>query len=161
MTPVRSTFRSPLPRLAMVAGLVCAAAACGEPTVPTRPAQTATAWREPPAYAYTLRSTGGERELIGSFRVWVRAGQVVRAAGLDAGSRAVLRRSPTIVPTIGMLVREMERARREGADRAEAQYAAAGYPRRITVDPSATAADDEADYEISDCTPEARHHGAG
>ncbi|MFG2267066.1 DUF6174 domain-containing protein [Streptomyces sp. NPDC048720] len=155
MNSVRSTSRSPLPRLASVAGLVCAAVACQAPTVSTRPAQSI-AWREPSAYTYTLRSTGGERELIGSFRVSVRAGKVVRATGLDAESRAVVRRSPAIVPTIGTLVREVERARREGADRADARYASTGYPRLITVDWSADAVDDEVRYEISDYTPGGR-----
>ncbi|MFE5402538.1 DUF6174 domain-containing protein [Streptomyces sp. NPDC056580] len=152
MTSVRPTSRYPLPRLASIAGLVCAVAACQGHTVSTHPALT-NAWREPSAYTYTLRSTGGERALTGSFRVSVRAGKVVRAAGLDAESRAAVRRSPTLVPTIGTLLRELERARREGADRADAQYASAGYPRRITVDWSADAVDDEVQYEISDYTP--------
>lgn len=161
MTRARSVSRPSLPRLAMIAGLVCAAAACQGPAVSTQPARTAgTAWREPSAYTYTLRSTGGERALIGSFRVSVRAGKVVRAAGLDAESRAVVRRSPAIVPTIGTLLRELERARREGADRADAQYASAGYPRRITVDWSATAVDDEVRYEMSDYTPGGSRPGA-
>jgi len=161
MTRVRSTSRSPLPRLATIAGLVCGAAACQGPSVSTHPAQTAgTAWQEPSAYTYILRSTGGERALIGSFRVSVRAGKVVRADGLDAESRAVIRRSPTIVPTIGTLVREVEQARREGADRADTEYASAGYPRRITVDWSATAVDDEVRYEISGYTPGGRRPGA-
>ncbi|GEK01504.1 hypothetical protein TNCT1_37800 [Streptomyces sp. 1-11] len=152
MASVRSTSRSPLTRLASIAGLVCAAAACQGHTVSTRPAQT-TAWHEPSAYTYTLRSTGGERPLTGTFRVTVRAGKVVRAAGLDAESRAAVRRSPTLVPTIGTLLRELERARREGADQADVRYASAGYPRRITVDWSATAVDDEVRYEMSDYTP--------
>ncbi|MBJ6641646.1 hypothetical protein H4K36_34495 [Streptomyces sp. DHE7-1] len=162
MTRVRPTSCSPLPRLALIAGLVCAAAACQGPTVSTQPAPAAgSTWREPSAYAYTLRSTGGERALIGTFRVSVRAGKVVRATGLDAESRAVVRRSPTIVPTIGALVRELERARRDGAERAEAEYASAGYPRRITVDGSADAVDDEVRYEVSDYTPGGSRPGAG
>ncbi|MFJ9818435.1 DUF6174 domain-containing protein [Streptomyces sp. NPDC101151] len=150
MASVRLVPRFPLPRLALIAGLVWATTACQGESESLGQAKESTAWREPSAYTYTLKSTGGERLLIGSFRVTVREGKVMHAVGLDEQGRGVVRRSPGTVPTIGALVRELEQARRDGADTAEAEYSTTGYPVRITVDWSVNAADDEAQYVISD-----------
>ncbi|MFI8239401.1 DUF6174 domain-containing protein [Streptomyces sp. NPDC085866] len=151
MTSVRLVPRSALPRLALMAGLVWATAACqGEADVDRTAQAESTAWKEPSAYAYTLKSSGGERLLIGTFRVTVREGKAVRVVGLDEPGRRVVKRSPRAVPTIGGLVKELEQARRDGADTAEAEYSTTGYPLRITLDWSANAADDEAEYTISD-----------
>ncbi|GHI04046.1 hypothetical protein AQI88_07810 [Streptomyces cellostaticus] len=163
MTSVRPVPRSPLPRIALLAGLVWVAAACGAESGSGKAAQAgSSAWKEPSAYTYTLNSTGGERPLTGTFRVTVRDGKVEHAVGLDEQSRRVVQRSPGIVPTIRGLVKELEQARRDGADTAEAEYANAGYPLRITLDPDANAVDDEARYVISDYTPgRAQHCGEG
>ncbi|MFF7122098.1 DUF6174 domain-containing protein [Streptomyces sp. NPDC008240] len=134
-----------------MACLVWATAACqGEAEVNRAARAESTAWKEPSAYTYTLKSSGGERLLIGTFRVTVRKGKTVRAVGLDEQGRRVVKRSPGAVPTIGGLLKELGQARRDGADTAEAEYSTMGHPLRITLDWSANAVDDEAEYAISD-----------
>ncbi|MET8586075.1 DUF6174 domain-containing protein [Streptomyces collinus] len=151
MRPVRSAHRFPLPRLVLVATLVWAAAACqGQDRSDPAGRAGSIAWTEPSAYTYTLTSTGGERLLIGTFRVTVRHRKVAHAVGLDEQGRAVVRRAPDAVPTLGGLLKELAGARRDGADTAEVRYSSAGYPLRITLDRSAAAVDDEARYVISD-----------
>ncbi|WP_333777852.1 DUF6174 domain-containing protein [Streptomyces sp. IBSBF 3136] len=151
MRLVRSARRFPLSRPVLVAGLVWMAAGC-QGQARSHPAEQAgsTAWTEPAAYTYTLRSTGGERLLIGTFRVTVRDRKVAHVAGLDEQGRAVVRRAPDAVPTIGALLRELAEARRDGADTAQARYSGDGHPLRITLDRSADAVDDEARYVIGD-----------
>ncbi|WP_317447013.1 DUF6174 domain-containing protein [Streptomyces collinus] len=151
MRPARSAHRFPPPRLVLVAALVWAAAAC-QGQARSSPAEQAgsIAWTEPSAYTYTLTSTGGERLLIGTFRVTVRDRKAVRVVGLDEQGRAVVRRAPDAVPTLGGLLRELAEARRGGADTAEVRYSSAGHPLRISLDWSADAVDDEARYVISD-----------
>ncbi|MFF7240493.1 DUF6174 domain-containing protein [Streptomyces collinus] len=151
MRPARSAHRFPLLRLVPAAALVCAAAACrGQArSGPAGPAG-GTAWAEPSAYTCTLTSTGGERLLIGTFRVTVRHRKVAHVVGLDEQGRAVVRRAPDSVPTLGGLLKELAEARRDGADTAEVRYAGSGHPLRITLDWSADAVDDEARYVISD-----------
>ncbi|MFF5014817.1 DUF6174 domain-containing protein [Streptomyces sp. NPDC001165] len=151
MASVRLVPRSALPRLALMAGLVWATAACqGEADVNRVAQAESNAWKEPSAYTYTLKSSGGERLLIGTFRVTVQEGKAVRAVGLDEPGRRVVKQSPGAVPTIGALVKELEQARRNGADTADAEFSTTGYPLRITLDRSANAVDDEAEYAISD-----------
>ncbi|WP_405590354.1 DUF6174 domain-containing protein [Streptomyces sp. NBC_01092] len=137
-------------RAVLVAGLVGAVAGCA---TGTETAETPVSWREPDSYAYTLRSSEGERSLIGSFRITVRDGGVVKAVGLDDSGRRVVEDDPDAVPTIGELLDELEQARRDHADTAEAEYAADGHPERITLDWMENAIDDEALYAISDYAP--------
>ncbi|GHH26518.1 DUF6174 domain-containing protein [Streptomyces lanatus] len=137
MTAVSVTARAVL-----VSGLICATAACGTGTADT--------WREPASYTYTLRSSEGERALIGAFRITVRDGTVTKAVGLDDSGRRVVKDNPDAVPTIGQLLDEWEQARRDGADTAEVEYAADGHPERITLDWLENAIDDEALYVVSD-----------
>ncbi|MFJ8629245.1 DUF6174 domain-containing protein [Streptomyces sp. NPDC093568] len=137
-------------RAALVGGLICAAAACG---TETDPARELAPWQEPAAYTYTLRSTEGERSLIGTFRITVRDGAVVKAVGLDDSGRRVVEDIPEEVPTIGELLAELEQARRDDADKAEAEHADDGHPVRISLDWMENAIDDEALYVISDFAP--------
>ncbi|GAA3291422.1 hypothetical protein GCM10020295_08220 [Streptomyces cinereospinus] len=130
----------------LTGGLMCATAACGGGTSPARPSPE---WHEPSSYTYTLRSAQGERPLIGTFRVTVTDGAVTAAAGLDVSGRRVARHNPGAVPTLGELLAELAQARRDGADTAEAEYAADGHPVRITLDWERNALDDEAAYVIS------------
>ncbi|MFJ9742991.1 DUF6174 domain-containing protein [Streptomyces sp. NPDC101166] len=109
------------------------------------------AWEEPVAYSYTLTST--TQVLAGTFRVRVRDGAVTSAEGLDADSRRQARELTGRVPTIGGLLEMLRTARDEGADTAQAQYAADGHPVRITLDWSENAVDDEALYVISSYRP--------
>ncbi|MFE5814831.1 DUF6174 domain-containing protein [Streptomyces sp. NPDC056479] len=139
-------------RAALVGGLICAVAACGSGTE-TAPSQESAAWREPASYTYTLRSSEGERSLIGAFRITVRDGAVVKAVGLDDSGRRVVEDVPDAVPTIAELLAELEQARRDDADRAEAEYADDGHPVRISLDWMKNAIDDEALYAISDFEP--------
>jgi len=57
------------------------------------------------------------------------------------------------VPTIGELLDELEQARRDNADTAEAEYAPDGHPERISLDWDENAVDDEALYVISAYAP--------
>ncbi|MFD6173794.1 DUF6174 domain-containing protein [Streptomyces coeruleorubidus] len=157
MTAVRSRVRF-LSAAVLVGGLLCATSACGTSTSSTsgeaaesksEGVQSELPWEEPDSYAYTLTSSEGERSLIGTFRVTVRDGKVVRAVGLDDSGRRVVRRLPGEVPTLGELLTEMAQARRDKADTAEAEYAADGHPVRILVDWDKNAIDDEALYVIS------------
>ncbi|MEV5358269.1 DUF6174 domain-containing protein [Streptomyces sp. NPDC093516] len=148
-------------RTALAAGLLCAVAACtsGAPHArsargPQDPGRTA--WQEPAAYSYTLRSSGGERTLLGAYRVSVRDGAVVEAVGLDDTARRVVAGTPGAVPTLGQLLAELDRARRAGAATAEAEHADDGHPVRIVLDEDANAVDDEARYDISGYAPAGR-----
>lgn len=148
-------------RTALSAGLLCAVAASGSGAPHARGAQATqgpgrTAWQEPAAYSYTLRSSGGERTLLGAFRVSVRDGAVVGAVGLDDTARRVVAGTPEAVPTIGQLLAELERARRAGAATAGADYADDGHPVRIVLDEDDNAVDDEARYDISAYAPAGR-----
>ncbi|MER7575014.1 DUF6174 domain-containing protein [Streptomyces sp. NPDC126514] len=137
---------------AVLAGaLLSMTAACGTEGENTgRAAPARAVWEEPAAYAYTLESTQGERSLLGTFRVTVRDGAVTKAVGLDDSARRLVASSPDQVPTIGALLAELNQARKENADQAEAEYAADGHPERITIDWLENAIDDEALYVISD-----------
>jgi hypothetical protein len=143
---------------------MCATAACGaEPSASPGSAERAeeksavvrsrTAWEEPSSYTYTLKSSEGERALLGTFRVTVRDGKVVEAVGLDESGRRVARQLPDAVPTIGDLLKELEQARRDKADTAEVKYAADGHPMQISLDWEKNAIDDEALYVISTYEP--------
>jgi hypothetical protein len=154
MTAVRSTAAAAL----VIGGLMCATAACGgeasgaaarEAAEKSATAPGTTNWQEPSSYTFTLESSEGERMLIGTFRVTVRGGEVVKALGLDESGRRVVRQAPDAVPTIGELLEELEQARRDKADTAEARYTADGRPTRISLDWEANAVDDEALYVIS------------
>ncbi|MCC9706827.1 hypothetical protein E4N62_17050 [Streptomyces sp. MNU76] len=59
--------------LAVAGALMWAISGCQqEPTVLKASPPT---WKEPPSYTYTLRSTQGERPLIGTFKVTVGTGR--------------------------------------------------------------------------------------
>ncbi|AWT41200.1 hypothetical protein DMT42_01925 [Streptomyces actuosus] len=93
--------------------------------------------------------------LWGTFQVSVRDGKVTKAVGLDADSRRALREGPgDRIPTIGGLLARLDRARTDGADTAQADYAPDGRPERITLDPDTNAIDDEAEYIISAYVPQ-------
>ncbi|WP_406413465.1 DUF6174 domain-containing protein [Streptomyces sp. NBC_01614] len=133
----------------LIGGLLWAVAACGAETAKSTSAHRRSNWQEPSAYTYTLHSSEGERSLIGTFRIAVRDGAVVKAAGLDDSGRRVAQDIPDAVPTMGELLEELEQARRDDADVAEAEYAAEGHPVRISLDWEKDAIDDEALYVIS------------
>ncbi|WP_060886654.1 DUF6174 domain-containing protein [Streptomyces caniscabiei] len=147
-TAVRHRPRA-LSAVATAGALMWAVSGCGEEgTAATKP--SAPAWKEPASYTYTLRSTEGERPLIGTFRVTVRDGKVVRAVGLDDSGRHVVDRSPHHIPTIADLLREAEVAREEGADTVDGTYASDGRPLTLAIDWDEDAIDDEAAYDLSD-----------
>ncbi|WP_328875962.1 DUF6174 domain-containing protein [Streptomyces sp. NBC_00287] len=138
----------------LVGALLSVTVACGaEDEGNGSPAQSGAVWEEPAAYTYTLESTQGERALIGKFQVTVRDGAVTKAVGLDDSARRLVDQSPDQVPTIGDLLDELNQARKENADKAEAEYADDGHPERITLDWLENAIDDEALYVISDYEP--------
>ncbi|MDX3640287.1 DUF6174 domain-containing protein [Streptomyces sp. MB09-02B] len=137
-----------LSAVATAGALMWAVSGCGEEETATKP--SAPAWKEPASYTYTLRSTEGERPLIGTFRVTVRDGKVVRAVGLDDSGRHVVDRSPQHIPTIADLLREAEVAREEGAETVDGTYASDGRPFTLAIDWDVDAIDDEAAYDLSD-----------
>ncbi|MFD4527061.1 DUF6174 domain-containing protein [Streptomyces sp. NPDC058470] len=153
-----------LPAAALIGGLLYTIAACGSEAstssgsggrAATSPSteRSTTRWQEPASYVYTMTSSEGERSLIGTFRVTVRDGKVTEAVGLDESGRWVVEQSLGEVPTIGGLLEELERARRDNADKAEAQYAPDGHPVRIFLDHESNAIDDEALYVITAYEP--------
>lgn len=146
--PARAVFRASL-----IAGLLCTVAACGSETARSTSAHNRTTWQEPASYTYTLHSSEGERTLIGAFRITVRDGTVVKTIGLDDSGRRVAKDMPDAVPTMGELLEDLEQARRDGADAAEAEYASDGHPVRISLDWEKDAIDDEALYVISAYRP--------
>lgn len=145
---------------ASVVGGACALlavlAGCGNVTAqtagsPTPAPTSASPWQEPARYSYVLDSRCGERALIGRFQVAVANGRVTRATGLDEpGRNAVAHPSRDLVPTIGQLLSELDRARQSGAHVATVDRDSAdGHPVRITIDQNKDAIDDEACYTIS------------
>ncbi|MEE1758124.1 DUF6174 domain-containing protein [Streptomyces sp. SP18BB07] len=146
-TAVRLRPRA-LSAVATVGALMWAISGCGEDsTAATKP--SAPAWKEPASYTYTLRSTEGERPLIGTFEVTVRDGKVVKAVGLDDSGRSVVDRTPHHIPTIADLLKEAETARKEGADKVDVSYAADGRLVTLSIDWEENGIDDEAAYELS------------
>lgn len=85
-------------------------------------------------------------------------GGLARATGLDDSGRGVVGNHPDAVPTIGELLDELEQARRDDADTAEAEYAADGHPVRISLDLEENALDDEARYDITAYEPAGGRH---
>ncbi|MGI5378811.1 DUF6174 domain-containing protein [Streptomyces sp. CA-251387] len=152
MTAAVSLTRRAVGRAALIGGLLCAVAACGNGTEKAG-TQSRTPWQEPASYSYTLRSSEGERALLGSFRITVRDGDVIKAQGLDDSGRRLVEDAPDSVPTLRELLAELEQARRDDADTAEAQYAADGHPVSISLDWEKNAIDDEARYDISAYEP--------
>ncbi|WP_345664910.1 DUF6174 domain-containing protein [Streptomyces venetus] len=148
MTAVSLTARA-VAGAVLIGGVFCVAAACGSGAPQSAQPQDRAPWQEPASYTYTLRSSEGERSLLGTFRISVRDGAVVKSVGLDGMGRRAVESAPDAVPTIGELVEELEQARREDADTAEAEYAPDGHPVRITLDWERNAVDDEARYVIS------------
>ncbi|MEV6837150.1 DUF6174 domain-containing protein [Streptomyces sp. NPDC051133] len=147
---------------AVAATLTCLTTACEAGTSPPSEiaggrerghagAQHTTRWKEPASYTYTLTSTSDV--LAGTFRVEVHGGKVTNAVGLDEDSRRQVRDARVPVPTIGELLKRLEKARSDGADTAEAQVAADGHPLRISLDGDKNAIDDEALYVISAYEP--------
>ncbi|WP_405767631.1 DUF6174 domain-containing protein [Streptomyces sp. NBC_01538] len=155
-----------LSSVVLAGGLMCAAAGCADsgssgqgsstssPTPSSSFSSFGESWKEPASYVYTLTSSEGERSLLGTFRVTVRDGKVAKAVGLDESARGAVERAPEDVPTIKGLLGELARAREEGADTAEAEYAPDGHPVRITLDPEKNTVDDEESYVISGYKPQ-------
>jgi hypothetical protein len=112
-------------------------------------------WKEPASYDYTLRSTCGERNLLGTYRITVAAGEVTNVQGLDDHAQVVLSDDELRgeMPTLTALLREVAAARAEGADIVEVTSDRGdGHPIRINVDYRTAATDDEACYVITGYT---------
>ncbi|WP_327728682.1 DUF6174 domain-containing protein [Streptomyces sp. NBC_00487] len=127
--------------------LAWGASACGEESTAAK--GSAPAWKEPAAYSYALKSSEGERSLIGTFDVTVWDGKVVKAVGIDESGRRVVDQRTTEVPTIAALLEQAEAAREEGADVVEVEYAKDGRPTGISIDWEENAIDDEEAYTLS------------
>ena len=131
---------------AMAGMLLGALSACGEGSMTAN--RSSPAWEEPSAYRYTLKSSEGERALIGTFEVTVRDGKVVKATGLDDSARRVVDRKLTEVPTIAGLLKRAEAAREEGADAVDVEYTKDDRPTGISIDWDENAIDDEEAYTL-------------
>ncbi|MFE7973101.1 DUF6174 domain-containing protein [Streptomyces shenzhenensis] len=153
MTAVRSLARV-LSVAALVGATLCGTAACGSGEPKNAAAPTRTTWQEPESYAYTLTST--TQVLAGTFRVEVRDGRVTEVIGVDEDSQRQVREVPGEVPTIGELLKRLAKARSDNAHTAQAEYAADGRPKRISLDWDEKTVDDEALYLISAYEPAGR-----
>ncbi|GGT99459.1 DUF6174 domain-containing protein [Streptomyces phaeofaciens] len=137
---------------ALLGALMGATAACGSSqSAESAGIEPTGTWEEPASYVYTL--TSSTQVLAGTFRVEVRNSKVTKVIGLDEDSRRQVRDLPNEVPTIGQLLKTLDRARSEDADEAEADYAADGLPVRISLDWDKNSIDDEALYTISSYEP--------
>ncbi len=127
---------------------------CGQAATPGAGTASASAWREPPSYVYTVDSQCGERLLIGRIRLWVENAAVVRAEGVDEPGRRLADEAKLAnLPTLRDLLDEYDGARREGANEATAVFDPTdGHPTAIDLDPT-DGIDDEACYHISDYAP--------
>jgi hypothetical protein len=132
---------------ALTGALLSTLSACREE--PREVATPAPSWKEPSAYRYTLTSSEGERSLIGTFAVTVRDGKVVKATGLDDSARRAVEQNPPEVPTIAGLLKQVETARRDGADIVDVDYAKDGRPTALSIDWDEDAIDDEEAYTLS------------
>lgn len=128
-------------------GALLLLAACGRGQEP----QTS-GWAEPGRYAYTLRSSCGERLLHGTMRLTVEDGKVTTVEGLDeAGGNTVQAAKLEHLPSLKDLIIEYETAVRDGADKAVVEFDPGdGHPTRIDLDPQRNSIDDEACYWITD-----------
>lgn len=126
-------------------------AACGEAS---HTAKVAPAWQEPSSYTYVLKSSCGERPLIGSFRITVENGQVTKAEGVGPADQRSLESTRLSPPTLGQLLDELAEARRNDAHQAElTSDPTDGHPTKIMIDPIENAIDDEACYAITGYSP--------
>ncbi|MFI5494520.1 DUF6174 domain-containing protein [Actinoplanes sp. NPDC051859] len=133
-----------------VLAVLLSGCANAEPNVMNEPPTT---WSVPAKYVFTLTSDCGERALLGKFRVTVEGDEVVRTEGLDdAARRALMLRLANLVPTLQQLEAEAESARQKGAKVEVERDLGDAHPTRITIDKSATVADDESCYTIQDYT---------
>lgn len=142
-------------KAAIVLSFLLVAGCAQQPQVLISATHPAGEWKEPARYSYVLDSRCGYRPLMGRFQVEVANGRVTRAIGLDEpGRSAVSHPSRDPVPTIGGLLDELERARKNHAyvatlDRDPAD----GHPVRITIDQAKDSIDDEACFTISNYRP--------
>lgn len=96
----------------------------------------------PAAYSFDLRSTCGERNLIGDYRVWVEDDVVVRVEP-DA--------DPETVPTLLGLERLADAA--EPGAEVELERGSAGWITWLSIDHLPDAIDDEECYRVRDVVP--------
>ena len=83
-------------------------------------------WRhaEPSSYSFTVVSRCGERAFLGRFAVSVRDGEVIKVEGLDAAARSMIDHGfAGEVKSIDDMLVELDAARREDADLAQAVFA--------------------------------------
>jgi hypothetical protein len=117
------------------------------------PPSSPPAWTEPAEYKFSFESSCGEQPLIGRFRAAVSGGMVTETEGLDAaGRRALMLRIANLVPGLGQMVEDAERAGAAGAEVAIERDPADGHPIAIRIDPDRNSVDDETCYTITDYT---------
>ena len=108
-------------------------------------------WTAPASYSFELKSSCGERNLIGRFHVVVTDDET-RARALDERARTFMRYEDDFggVPSLEELLTEVSEARKQDADVAEVAFDPSGrYPARIDIDYNKEALDDEACYTIT------------
>ena len=122
------------------------------PTVEIASTPEPAEWTAPASYSFELKSSCGERNLIGRFHVVVTDGET-RARALDERARAFMRYEDDFggVPSIEELLMEVAEARKQDAHVAEVAFDQRDEnPARIDIDYNEEAIDDEACYVIND-----------
>jgi hypothetical protein len=111
-------------------------------------------WTAPDKYEFDLKSSCGERDLIGRFHIVVE-GRLMSIKGLggrheSSGDSRLDSRLGEGHPTLDDLLAEAEEARRAGADVVEVKLDPTdGHPTQIDIDYNLNAIDDEACYSIT------------
>jgi hypothetical protein len=108
-------------------------------------------WDAPPNYEFDVRSSCGEQNFIGSFHIVVKGGKVVRAKGFDQSGRAAIRYMRDEIPTLVDLHGYALEADASDAEVVEVVYDENdGHPKRIDIDYSVNAIDDESCFVVTD-----------
>lgn len=118
------------------------------PAVTTTPSSTQSDAALPKSYAFTLTSSGGERGLIGDYRVRVRDERVTSVENLNDDYPY----EPKLfeIPTLQDLVDRAESARTETVvEFVEFVVDDTGVPQSLSLDPVPNAIDDKECYEVS------------
>ncbi len=109
-------------------------------------------WDVPESYEFKVKSSCGERSLIGLFRIVVQNGYVAEAEGLDESGKALFKSGlGESIPTLEGLLEEAVEAQQVNADVLQVEFDPSdGHPTRINIDYNKDATDDEACYVITE-----------
>lgn len=109
-------------------------------------------WTSPDTYEFDLKSSCGERNLIGRFHIVVENGRLNSVKGLGGSDKSLVEflLESHDIPTLEELLAEADEARRTEADVVEVSLDPSdGHPTQIDIDYNRNAIDDEACYSIT------------